>query len=56
MTKQELNMLVEKIIRIRDHYDMTMDDRDALADACNLIDHNINKLSDVVDMDCILRD
>ena len=41
MTKQELNELVEQIIRIRDEYDMRMSDRDALADAANVIYHNI---------------
>lgn len=44
MTKYELNCLVEKIIRIRDDYQMSREDRDALADACNLIDHNIEVL------------
>ena len=45
MDKQELNVLVEKIIRIRDDYKMSMSDRDALADACNVIYHNIDTLA-----------
>lgn len=44
MTKAELNELVEKLISIRDMYDMMRCDRDALADACNIIYHNINLL------------
>lgn len=46
MTRMELNTLVEKIIRIRDDYPLSMSDRDALADACNVIYHNIDTLSD----------
>ena len=45
MTKAELNELVEQIIRIRDSYNMIRSDRDALADACNVIYDNIDKLS-----------
>lgn len=41
------NDLVEKVIRIRDHYDLSREDRDALADVCNLIDHNIKLLEEV---------
>ena len=41
------NSLVEKVIRIRDHYDFTREDRDALADVCNLIDHNIKELKQI---------
>ena len=46
MTKQELNELVEKIIYIRDHYGMSMSDRDSLADAANVIYHNIKLLAE----------
>lgn len=46
MTKVELNELVEKIIRIRDSYDFTRGERQDLADACNIIYHNINLLCD----------
>lgn len=46
MTKAELNELVEKIITIRDMYKLLRCDRDALADACNVIYHNIDKLAD----------
>ena len=42
MTKAELNELVERIITIRDEYNMIRSDRDALSDACNIIYHNIN--------------
>lgn len=42
--EQYANGLVEKVIRIRDHYDMSREDRDTLADVCNLIDHNIGEL------------
>lgn len=45
MSEQELNELVERIIRIRDDYDLTRGERDALADACNLIYHNRKKLA-----------
>lgn len=46
MTKAELNELVEKIIAIRDLYDLQRSDRDALADACNIIYHNIDLLAE----------
>lgn len=46
MTKQELNILVERLIRIRDNYDLSRDDRDALADACNVIYDSINKIAE----------
>ena len=46
MTKQELNELVERIIAIRDDYNMSMSDRDALADAANVIYHNIKLLAE----------
>ena len=46
MTKQELNILVERLIRIRDKYDLSRDDRDALADACNVIYDSINKIAE----------
>lgn len=46
MTKAELNELVEKIIRIRDSYDFTRAERADLANACNIIYHNIEKLAE----------
>ena len=48
MTKQELGTLVEEIIRIRDIYRdvLTRNERDTLADACNIIDQNINLLAE----------
>lgn len=46
MTKAELNELVETIISIRDRYDLNRSDRKSLADACNIIYHNINILAE----------
>ena len=46
MTKLEIRSLEETLIRIRDQYGMDMYDRDALADAINLITHNEARLSD----------
>lgn len=46
MTKLEIRSLEEILIRIRDQYGMDMYDRDALADAINLITHNEARLSD----------
>lgn len=46
MTKQELNELVETLISIRDRYELLRSDRDALADACNIIYHNIDILAE----------
>ena len=46
MTKQELNELVEDVIRIRDDYSMSRRDRDTLATVCNLIDENIDALAE----------
>ena len=48
MTKMELNILVEQIISIRDRFPFDRSDRDALADACNVIYHNIDTLSDEI--------
>lgn len=45
MTKQEINELVEHLITLRDFYRMSRNDRDILADAINLIDHNVDKLA-----------
>ena len=45
--EQYANGLVEKVIYIRDHYDLSREDRDALADVCNLIDHNIERIEKV---------
>jgi hypothetical protein len=44
--EQYANGLVEKLIYIRDHYDLSREDRDALADVANLIDHNLKNLED----------
>lgn len=41
------NGLVEKVIYIRDHYDLSREDREALADVCNLIDHNKKCLEEI---------
>lgn len=46
MTRMELNTLVEKIIRIRDDYPLSMSDRDALADACNELYNNIETIAE----------
>lgn len=46
MTKMELNILVEQIISIRDRYPFDRSDRDALADACNVIYHNIETIAE----------
>ena len=46
MTKAELNELVETIISIRDRYELCRSDRDALADACNIIYHNVEMLAE----------
>lgn len=46
MTKLELNILIEKVIGIRDrHRDvLSIEELDVLADMCNVIDHNIEVL------------
>ena len=46
MTKQELNELVERLIAIRDIYNLPMSARDDIADACNVIYHNIEVLAE----------
>lgn len=48
MTKQELNMLVERVISIRDNHreELRIDELDTLADICNVVDHNIGKLAE----------
>lgn len=46
MTRTEIGALVEMVIRIRDRYDMDRQDKDALADMCNLVAHNEAKLAD----------
>lgn len=46
MTKLEIRILGEQLIRIRDQYNMDMYDREAIADAVNLITHNEDKLAD----------
>ena len=47
ITKAELNEIVEIIIRVRDVYDLTLKERDALADAANIVYYNIDELSKV---------
>lgn len=46
MTKVELGMLVEKIILIRDRHRNTLsiEELDDLADACNIINRNLELL------------
>ena len=46
MTKVEIGALVEKLIWIRDNRDLTREDRDTLADACNLIYHHEDELAE----------
>lgn len=48
LSKQRLNEIIEEIIVIRDIYKnvMSMEQRDILADACNIIEANINYLSE----------
>lgn len=46
MTKAELNQLVEQLISIRDRVEMSWQDKDILADASNIIYHNIDKISE----------
>jgi hypothetical protein len=46
MKKSELKELVEKLIWIRDNYNLLRSDKDALAYACNVIYNNIDKLSE----------
>ena len=46
MTKLEIRTLEEKLIRIRDKCKMDEYDREALADAVNLIAHNEDKLAE----------
>lgn len=37
----ELGELVEKLIRIKDRYEMSLQDRDTISDACNVIYHEL---------------
>ena len=46
MTKLELNILVEKLIYIRDNHDLSLEDKDTIADASNIIYHNIDKIKE----------
>ena len=46
MTKQKLNELIDGIISIRDSYTIVASDRKTLADACNLIEDNIDALAE----------
>ena len=46
MTKRELNELVESLIVIRDIYELSQSARDSIADACNIIYHNIDLLAE----------
>lgn len=45
--EQYAGALVEKVIYIRDRYDLSREDRDALADVANLIDHNLKNLEEI---------
>ena len=46
MSREEINQLIEDLIAIRDYYrdTLTRKERVAIADACNLIEHNIDAL------------
>lgn len=46
MTAQEIEEVIERMIYIRDHYGLMSFDREALADACNLLEHNIDILAE----------
>ena len=46
MTKAELNELVERLIFIRDVFELSRSARDDIADACNVIDGNLDVLAD----------
>ena len=46
MTKSELNELVNSLIVIRDIYNLSRDARDRIADACNVIYDNIDKIAE----------
>ena len=46
MTKAELNELVERLIFIRDVFELSRSARDDIADACNIIYHNIDLLAE----------
>ena len=46
MTKVEIGELVEKLIWIRDNRDLSMEDKDTLADACNLIFHHKDEIAE----------
>lgn len=51
MTRLELSTLVEKVICIRDRhrYELSISELDTLADICNVVDHNLDKLSEDAD-------
>lgn len=46
MSKAELNELVEDLIFIRDVFPMSSNARKRIADACNVIDGNLDVLAD----------
>ena len=46
MTKVEIGELVEKLIWIRDNRDLSVEDKDTLADACNLIFHHKDEIAE----------
>ena len=46
MTKQEIKEMIEKLIRIRDKELDKLQDKDTLADVINLVEENINKLTE----------
>ena len=47
MTEKELKQLVEDLIRLRDKYrgQLPWEELDLIADACNVINHNIKKIA-----------
>lgn len=48
MTKVELTILVDKLINIKDKHRnvLSIEEVETLNAACNLIDHNLDKLKD----------
>lgn len=47
MTEKELKQLVEDLIWLRDKYrgQLPWEDLDLIADACNVINHNVKKIA-----------
>lgn len=46
MTKRELNILVENLIWIKDNVPMSFESQNVIADASNVIYHNIDKIKE----------